>query len=188
MRRLTTAPRCGQCSISPSALRRLSASRTGPRLTAKRAVKSPSTSRDPGSSRAARMSSRNRSTMKATVAPCAGGTAPRALAAAPGARLPSLSWRRRLTRAAPLILSYNRPTPIRRRREARGIGRREDAMLIGKPGAARTAIVGRVERPGDGARTRPRPRPHGPHRPSPNMSSCSRPAARRPRSSASFSI
>ena len=46
-------------------------------------------------------------------------------------------------------------------------------MLIGKPGAARTAICGRVERQGDGARPRPRQRSHGPRRPSPTMSSCS---------------
>src|SRR5579863_3210152 len=133
VRRLTTAPRCGRCSISPSALSRLRPSRTGPRLTAKRAVRSLSTSRDPGARRPARISSRSRSTMKATVAPCAGrtgGAGERALSVFPIAAFDTGG-------ASDIVLqSFYTHSPPAGSERAEG-----NAMLIGKPGAGRTAIA-----------------------------------------------
>src|SRR5262249_47851435 len=114
-------------------------SRTGPRLTAKRAVRSDSMSRDPGSRREARMSSRNRSTMKATVAPCAGeaGAARACLRPASGRSfLPRAAFDTACASDIVLQLSYTHLRPRGKRRDRTG----RSAMLIGKPGAAKTAI------------------------------------------------
>ena len=88
------------------------------------------------------MSSRNRSTMKATVAPCAGGTGPaRSRLRRAGARSilsVFLTAAFDTGGASDIVLqSFYTHSP---RAGSEGIGREGNAMLIGKPGAARTAI------------------------------------------------
>jgi citrate synthase len=88
------------------------------------------------------MSSRKRSTMKATVAPCAGGSgAARSFRPASARCRPPffLTAAFDTKGASDIVLqSFYTHSP---HAKGEGIGREGDAMLIGKPGAARTAIA-----------------------------------------------